>query len=317
MDPEYAAQLPLSTPPPRRRAPGLRARGWLVLGALAAFVLVLAVISAIEVARFDVASLARHTPQRTALMRQRVAEAARDGRSYSIDVRTVPYERISPLLRRAVLIAEDDAFYSHDGLDWNEIKRSAKADWQKGRVVRGGSTITQQLAKNLFLGSEVSLTRKLREAFLAIRIEKALDKRRIFELYLNRIEWGNGIFGIEAAARRYFGVSASSLSPRQAVLLAAVIINPIRYSVLSPAPRIERRAKIIASRMRRRGYLSPNDYYAAIAQPPPATLAAAPGSTASDRSDLPPRLVPVLPTEPARDPLDTATDTTAVDSGGP
>jgi len=312
MDPEYAAELPLS-PPPRPARRGIRARWWLLLGALAAFVIVLAVISAIEVTRFDVARLARHTPQRTALMRQRIAEAAKDGRPYSIDVRTVPYERISPLLRRAVLIAEDDAFYSHDGLDWNEIKRSAKTDWEKGRVVRGGSTITQQLAKNLFLGSEVSLTRKLREAFLAIRLEKALDKRRIFELYLNRIEWGNGIFGIEAAARRYFGVSAGALSPRQAVLLAAVIINPIRYSVLAPAARIERRAKIIASRMRRRGYLSENDYYAAIAQPPPA-LAAASGAT--DRSDLPPTLVPVLPTEPALDPLDTASDTTAVDSGG-
>jgi len=270
-----------------------------------------AVLSATEVARFDVGVLARRTPERTALMRQRVAEAEKKGRPYHIDVRTVPYERISPLLRRAVLIAEDDAFFSHDGLDWNEIKKSARADWQKGRVVRGGSTITQQLAKNLFLGSERSLTRKLREAFLAVRIEKALSKRRIFELYLNRIEWGDGIFGAEAAARRYFGVSAGALSARQAVLLAAVIINPVRYSVLAPPKRIERRVKIIASRMRRRGYLDADQYAAAIGAPPPL----ANGPTASDGSDLPvgwgPQPAPSSAPEPAPDPIDTATDTAA------
>lgn len=293
--------------------------GWmLVLGALTALLIVAAITSAVEVARFDVGALARHTPDRTALMRQRIREAKKKGRAYRIDVRTVPYERISPLLRRAVLIAEDDAFYSHDGLDWNEMKKSAKADWEKGRVVRGGSTITQQLAKNLFLGTEVSLTRKLREAFLAIRLEKALSKRRIFELYLNRIEWGDGIFGAEAAARRYFGRSASSLSPREAVLLAAVIINPIRYSVLAPDRRIERRVKIIASRMRRRGYLSEYDYYAAIAQPPPALANAGADSTTNDRSDLPSLFGPPASPEPAPDPLDTATDTTVTapaDSG--
>ncbi len=296
--------------------------GWMaLLGVIVALVIVAVVTSAIEVQRFDVASLARRTPDRTALMKQRIAEAAKKGRPYRVDVRTVSYERISPLLRRAVLIAEDDAFYSHDGLDWNEIRRSAKADWQKGRVVRGGSTITQQLAKNLYLGSERSLTRKLREAFLAVRMEKALSKRRIFELYLNRIEWGDGIFGAEAAARRYFGVSAAGLSPREAVLLAAVIINPIRFSVLAPDRRIERRVKIIASRMRRRGYLNESDYYAAIAQPPPALANAGAESTANDHSDLPSLFGPATSPEPAPDPLDTATDTTfgsaPEDSGGP
>ena len=280
--------------------------GWLaLLGALTALVIVAVITSAVEVARFDVASLAQRTPDRTALMKQRVREAAKKGRPYRIDVRTISYERISPLLRRAVLIAEDDAFYSHDGLDWNELKRSAQADWEKGRVVRGGSTITQQLAKNLFLGTERSLTRKLREAFLAVRMEKALNKRRIFELYLNRIEWGDGIYGAEAAARRYFGTSAASLSARQAVLLAAVIINPIRYSVLAPPQRIDRRVKIIASRMRRRGYLSEADYYAAFAQPPPALA-----GTANDHTDLPTLFGPPASPEPAADPLDTATDTT-------
>ena len=297
----------------------MRAGWFALLGVIVALLIAAVITSAVEVARFDVGTLARHTPDRTALMKQRVREAGKKGRPYRIDVRTIPYERISPLLRRAVLVAEDDAFYSHDGLDWNEIKRSAKADWEKGRVVRGGSTITQQLAKNLYLGTEISHTRKLREAFLAVRMEKALTKKRIFELYLNRIEWGDGIFGAEAAARRYFGRSASSLSPREDVLLAAVIINPIRYSVLAPDRRIERRVKIIASRLRRRGYLSENDYYAAIAQPPPALANAE--STANDHTDLPSLFGPPASPEPAPDPLDTATDTSVTsapeDSGGP
>ena len=223
-----------------------------------------------EVARFDVASLARLTPARTALMRQRESEARDAGKPWDPDARLVPYDRISPLLRRAVLIAEDDAFYSHDGLDWNEIRHAARTNLEKGRVIRGGSTITQQLAKNLFLDGRRSLTRKLEEALLAVRLERALTKRRIFELYLNRIEWGDGIFGAESAAQRYFGVPAAELSPRQAVLLAAVIINPRRYSVLSPPPRIERRVRIIASRMHGRGFLSDEQYRAAIGAVPEA-----------------------------------------------
>ncbi|MEO5616176.1 MAG: monofunctional biosynthetic peptidoglycan transglycosylase [Candidatus Eisenbacteria bacterium] len=233
----------------------------LLVGAAAAW-------SAWDVARFDVESLARRTPERTALMRQREDEARRSGTRLAIDVRSVAYERISPLLRRAILIAEDDAFFSHGGLDWAEMRASARKNLDQGRVVRGGSTITQQLAKNLFLGSERSLTRKFREAFLAMRIERALTKRRIFELYLNRIEWGRGIFGAEAAARRHFGVPASTLNPRQALLLAAVIINPIRYSVHSPAPRIQGRVKMIAGRMRRRGYLDAAQYREALGLPP-------------------------------------------------
>jgi len=228
----------------------------------------LAAWSARDVARFEVTGLARRMPERTALMREREEQARREGRAYTIEVRTVPYDRISPLLRRAVLIAEDDAFFSHGGLDWNEIRASARKNLDRGRVVRGGSTITQQLAKNLFLGSERSLTRKFREAFLAIRLERSLSKRRIFEIYLNRIEWGPGIFGIEAAARRDFGVSASDLSPRQALLLAAVIINPVRYSVAAPEPRIEGRVRMIAGRMKRRGFLDEAQYREALGLPP-------------------------------------------------
>ena len=229
--------------------------------------IVLAVVSAFEIATIDVGSLARHTPRRTALMREREREAAKDGLRLRLDQRWVPYDQVAPLLRHAVLVAEDDAFYSHDGLDWNEIRVAAQTNVEAGRIVRGGSTITQQLARNLYLGDERSLTRKLKEMFLALRIERTLPKRRIFELYLNEIEWGDAIFGIEAAANRYFGVSAASLNPRQSVLLAAIIINPRLFSPLHPSGRIERRARMIADRLHRRGVLDEDQYREAIGAP--------------------------------------------------
>jgi monofunctional biosynthetic peptidoglycan transglycosylase len=223
----------------------------------------------IEVAMCDVSKLARTPPKRTALMKQREKEAAAHGERARVDQRWVTYDRISPTLRRAVLIAEDDAFYTHGGFDFNELLLSARKNWQRGRVVRGGSTITQQLAKNLFLGDRRTLDRKVREALLAIRLERTLSKRRIFELYLNVIEWGDGIYGAEAAARRHFGTSAVGLSERQAVLLASVIINPRRYSVTQPNRRIERRARIIASRLKRRGILDDEAWARAVLAPAP------------------------------------------------
>jgi monofunctional biosynthetic peptidoglycan transglycosylase len=211
-------------------------------------------------------------------MLEREATAAQRGRPWHIRQTWAPYDRISPLLRRAVLTAEDDAFYQHGGLDWSELRAAAGRDLEERRVVRGGSTITQQLAKNLFLGSHRTVTRKLTEVFLALRMERTLSKRRIFELYLNLIEWGDGVFGAEAAARHYFGVSAADLSPRQALLLAAVIINPRRYPVLDPPRRIERRVHMIASRMHRRGVLDQAQYDQALGLPPPAPPLDSPGT---------------------------------------
>ena len=238
----------------------------------------------------DVSSLERRAPGRTALMRLRAAEARARGRVAGVDQRWIPYQSISPLLRRAVLIAEDDAFFSHDGLDWNEIRASMRINLRAHRMVRGASTITQQLAKNLFLGPERTLTRKLKEVLLARRLEQALTKRRIFELYLNLIEWGDGVYGIEAAARRHFGVSAAELDARQSALLAAVIINPRRYDPVHPARRIERRARMILSRMWRRGFIDEATYRIAIGEPPPSAPAApslVPGvdSTAAPAAD--------------------------------
>ncbi|HET9325362.1 MAG TPA: monofunctional biosynthetic peptidoglycan transglycosylase [Candidatus Eisenbacteria bacterium] len=240
--------------------------------ALIAF-LVVVFVSAIaffaSVSLPPVDSLTRTRPRQTSLMRARADEARRKGRRAVIDQRWVAYDHISPLLRRAVLIAEDDAFFSHDGLDWNELKSAARTNWKRGRIVRGGSTITQQLAKNLYLGQERSIIRKAREMLIARRLEETLSKRRIFELYLNLIEWGDGIYGAEAAARRHFGVSASNLSPRQAALLASVIINPRRFSPVQPTRRIERRMKKILGRMWRRGFLSESEYRVALGEAPP------------------------------------------------
>ena len=249
----------------RRRKSGCLGRLLLLGIALCAGLLVWA---AGEVASVDVASLAKENPRRTALMKQREREAAREGKPYRIRQTWVSYERISPPLRRAVLIAEDDAFFSHDGLDWNEIKASAKKDLQTGRFARGGSTITQQLAKNLWLGTERTPTRKLKEVLLAVRLERALTKRRIFELYLNEIEWGDGVFGAEAAARKWFGVPASRLTAKQSVRLAAVIINPRRFSPVEPPRRIERRIRMISSRMLRKGELTESDYRDVRGLPP-------------------------------------------------
>jgi monofunctional biosynthetic peptidoglycan transglycosylase len=240
-------------------------RGLLALAVLLAALIALAFA---QVQAIDVSALATQAPARTTMMLQREREARAEGRPYHEQFHWVPYERISPHLRRAVLIAEDDAFYSHSGLDWNEIRASARKDLATGRIARGGSTITQQLAKNLWLGSERSFTRKFKEMILAVRLEHALTKKRIFELYLNEIEWGDGVYGADAAARRWFGTSAAALDARASVRLAAVIINPRRFSPVEPPRRIERRARIIASRMRRRGELSADDYRAVLGLPP-------------------------------------------------
>lgn len=219
------------------------------------------------------------------------------GRRYRESRAWVPYARVSPHLRRAVLIAEDDAFFSHDGLDWNEIRESAKHDLRTRRLARGGSTITQQLAKNLWLGTARTPLRKLEEVMLAIRLERTLGKKRIFELYLNVIEWGDGVYGCEAAARRWFGTSAAALDARQSVRLAAVIINPRRYSPTEPPRRIERRVRMIASRMRRRGELSEADWRSVLGLPAPADTSRAPGPEAATPDTAPPA-PPALPAPP-------------------
>jgi len=161
----------------------------------------------------------------------------------------VPYERISPHLKRALIAAEDAKFVHHEGFDWEGIQRAMEKNEKKGRAVAGGSTITQQLAKNLFLTPVRSLVRKAEEAVITLMIEALWSKRRIFEVYLNVIEWGNGVFGAEAAARHYYGVGAGQLSPVQAARLAAMVPSPRFYDRNRGAPGLARKADIILARM--------------------------------------------------------------------
>jgi monofunctional biosynthetic peptidoglycan transglycosylase len=203
----------------------------------------------------DVRSLVTANPTKTAFMELREREAAQAGkpiRHYQI---WVPYSRISQNLKRAVLVAEDDAFWQHEGIDLEQLKISIQSDIKGGKTVRGGSTITQQLAKNLYLSPSRDPLRKLRELIIARRLEVALSKARIFEIYLNVIEWGDGIWGAEAATRSYFATSAASIGPDQAALLAGAIINPRVYSPAHPNVRLLRRQRIIRSRMG--GYTPP------------------------------------------------------------
>ena len=197
----------------------------------------------------DVRVLAKTNPSSTAFMDLRAIEAARDGRTTRRVHRWVPYSRISPSLKRAVLVAEDSAFWDHEGVDFEQIRASIQTGWEQGREIRGASTITQQLAKNLYLSPSRNPLRKLRELIIARRLEAALSKARIFEIYLNVIEWGDGIWGAEAAARRYFGVSASALNREQSALLAGAIINPRLLSPARPTRRLLRRQQIILGRM--------------------------------------------------------------------
>jgi monofunctional glycosyltransferase len=197
----------------------------------------------------DVRLLATENPATTAFMELRKREAQEAGRPMTVRQRWVPYGQISNNLRRAVIVAEDAGFYDHDGIDLREVRASLAHNWEEGRFERGASTITQQLAKNLYLSPSRNPIRKLKELIITRRLEAALSKRRILELYLNVIEWGDGIFGAEAAARAYFGKPASALTPNEAALLAGAIINPREHSPARPTARLLRRQQIIARRM--------------------------------------------------------------------
>jgi len=197
----------------------------------------------------DVRSLKTSNPTTTAFMELRDQEARAAGRTPRRLQRWTSYGRISPDLKRAVLVAEDDAFWQHEGVDLEQLQQSIEADWARGRFARGGSTITQQLAKNLYLSPSKNPVRKLRELIIARRLEAELKKARILELYLNVIEWGDGVYGIESAARTYYRKSASELGPAEAALLAAAIVNPRLLNPAHPTARLIRRQQLILRRM--------------------------------------------------------------------
>ena len=209
---------------------------------------------------------------------------------------------MSPNLTRAVLVAEDDLFWQHEGVDVEQLEESLEADWASGRFLRGGSTITQQLAKNLYLSPSKNPLRKLRELIIARRLEAELEKSRILELYLNVIEWGDGIYGAEAAARTYFQVGAGSLGPSEAALLAGAIVNPRVLNPAHPTARLLRRQTLI---MRRMGSVTPPPPADVVPAPPPVDTVTQPQPGDETPAEAPPpddTPQPVLPEDPVTDP---------------
>jgi monofunctional biosynthetic peptidoglycan transglycosylase len=193
----------------------------------------------------DVRPLAAAWPATTAFMERRKAALAREGKSTRLEWTPVPLSRIAPDVQRAVVVAEDARFWEHAGVDWDAMRDAAEKNWEKGKVKVGGSTITQQLAKNLYLSPARTPWRKLRELAIAWRLESRLSKKRILELYLNVIEFGPRTFGVEAAARRYMGKPASALTRDEAATLAAVIPSPRIYDPVRRPDRVARRAQRI------------------------------------------------------------------------
>lgn len=223
--------------PAPRRMLGWLARGLGIALLLALFWQAVLLTQVVWWSRFD--------PGSTSFMRIRLAELRKSDPQAELRHQWVPYERISIHLKRAVVAAEDDRFLDHAGFDWEGIERALERNAERGRIASGGSTISQQLAKNLFLSSSRSWLRKGQEAAITMMIEATWDKRRILEVYLNVAEWGDGVFGAEAAARHHFKVAAPYLSRQQASLLAAVLPNPRAWSASRPGPRIQRRANWI------------------------------------------------------------------------
>ena len=202
----------------------------------------------------DVRPLVTSNPSTTAFMELRADEAREKGLKPRRVQRWVSYSRLSPDLKRAVLVAEDDAFFQHEGVDLAQLQESLEIDWAKGKFTRGASTITQQLAKNLYLSPSKNPLRKLRELIIARRLEAELRKARILEIYLNVIEWGDGIYGAEAASQAYFQEPASTLGPIESALMAGAIINPRLLNPARPTGRLLRRQQLI---LRRMGAVSP------------------------------------------------------------
>ncbi len=206
----------------------------------------------------DVSELKKKNPGKTSFMTYREKEWKREGKKYRINQSWVPLSAVSPYLVKAVLIGEDDKFWSHEGFDYEAMQKALEKDIKAKKFKLGGSTISQQLAKNLYLSPSKNPLRKIREAIITWRMENALSKKRILELYLNVAEWGDrGIFGIEAASRAYYGKSASALGPEEASRLAAVLPNPRKFNPLGNSRYVVHRSNLIYNIMVRRGIIVP------------------------------------------------------------
>ncbi len=220
-----------------------RIAGWAALALGAAFV------------AYELSFMARlawwrgHDPPSTAFMDERLERMREKKPAAKLSQQWVPYARISGHLKRAVIVAEDAKFADHEGFDWDAMQKAWEKNRKRGKVVAGGSTISQQLAKNLFLSGSRTPWRKAQEAMITVMMEGVMDKRRILEIYLNVIEWGDGVFGAQAAARHYFGVDAAALTPAQAARLAAMVPNPRFYDRNRSSPWLEKKTQIVLARM--------------------------------------------------------------------
>ena len=215
-----------------------------------AFLLVLIALTAVQFwFLVHVWYWAGNNPESTAFMRARLEILQDKNPKAQLRQQWVPYTRISGHLKRAIVAAEDAKFVSHNGFDWDGIQKAYEKNLREGEIVAGGSTITQQLAKNLFFSGERTWWRKAQEAVVAVMIETAMSKRRILEIYLNVIEWGEGVFGAEAAARLHYGTTAAGLSAEQAARLASILPSPRRYGPASDTAYLQRRTQTILARM--------------------------------------------------------------------
>ncbi len=198
----------------------------------------------------NISTLRTHNPTSTEFIENYLDKMEDTVKAPAVDQRWLAYNKISPNLKKTVLISEDDAFFDHHGFDWKQINESIEKNWKKKKLARGGSTITQQLVKNLYLGPSKTIFRKMREWVITYQMEKTLTKTRIFEIYLNVIEWGPGVYGADAAAHYYFGKSASILSPQESAFLAAIIPNPVRYGSKRNSKWVAWKTNLILKRMR-------------------------------------------------------------------
>ena len=221
-------------------------------------ILILLVLGALDIGRYciypNISALKNERPIPTAFMEYREEQWASENRDMHLTQKWVSMNQISPNIIKAVLIGEDDGFWKHDGFDVKGMENAIERSIKK-KTLAGGSTISQQLSKNLYLSPSKNPVRKIKEAIITWRIEKTLSKRRILEIYLNVAEWGDGIFGIEAAARHYYHKSAKNLTAREASCLAAVLPNPIRYNPTGNQKYVKNRSRIIYKTMQRRGVI--------------------------------------------------------------
>jgi len=268
----------------RAKARGLKSTGRILAAVLAA---AFGYTAYIYLTLPDVRQLRTVNPKTTAFMELRAREAHARGMPDVRDRRWVPYARISPNLKRAVIVTEDSAFWKHEGIDYAQLKEAMEENLERLEFARGASTITQQLAKNLYLSPSKNPMRKLRELLITRRLEAELTKQRILELYLNVIEWGDGVWGAEAAARHYFRKTAADLSAGEAALLAAAIANPHVFDPGHPNARLHRRQEMIMGRM------------GAVTPPPVVTTPDAPMNAVPALPDAAPLTIPgaVLPPE--------------------